>query len=254
MAAAPLRALAAAAAAGALATSAAPAFVPATDAALAWTGRRLPTPAGGMQIDWEGTEVSFRVANATIVGLNISDASLSGTRLGVYLQQGGLPGFRIATLVTSPHQSFYTLAAGGSIKGQDALYRVVNLIEPQFIQDGAGNPLVVDGVWTDGVVQPPPPRPTARRIDFLGDSLTAGYGSAFDQPTPTTECGGGTYLDDVTNDYSAVLCEGFGAECQYEAWCVARGRGRGRRAAPAAAGETDGGDWAVGGLRGRERS
>lgn len=151
----------------------APSFVPATSDSISWVGRRVPTADGGMLFDWEGVELRFTVDSASIVALNITDVSESGTRLAVYLDMNALPGFRVATLITSPYQSIYTLASGQSIKGETVTYRVVNLIEPQFIRDGASNPLQIDGVWTDGTMKAPPAKPS-RRIEFLGDSLTAG--------------------------------------------------------------------------------
>ncbi len=74
---------------------------------------------------------------------------------------------------------------------------MVLLTEFQFIGDKSdAQALLVDGFLTDGTPQPAP-APRKRRIEFLGDSLTAGYGSGFDQP-PGTTCGGGTLIDDVS--------------------------------------------------------
>ena len=58
---------------------------------------------------------------------------------------------------------------------------------------------------------------------FLGDSLTAGYGSGFDDPATSPACGGGTPQNDVANAYGAVLCDKhFGASC---AWVARSGVG-----------------------------
>lgn len=64
-------------------------------------------------------------------------------------------------------------------------------------------------------VETPPARPT-RRLEFLGDSITAGYGNL---------CGhdglGQSQLKAASNHYLAwgsVLCRSLGAECHTTAW------------------------------------
>lgn len=198
---------------------------PADSASIHWAGRRVATSSGGVITDWEGVELSFTVSGATFVGLNISDASNGGAKLAVHLNMNRIPnadlkGFRTATLVTSPVQQVYTLASGANIKRKTVQYKVVVLTEPQFIRDDAAHPFVIQGVLTDGTLGAPPKPASSRKIEFIGDSLTAGYGSAFDQPTPSTNCGGGVYMDDVENDYSNKLCTAFEAECQWEVRCA----------------------------------
>jgi hypothetical protein len=165
------RTLAAALLATAAAAGAAPlALTPATDARIGWTGRRVSRDDGAMLIDWEGTALTFTVTGATFVGLNVSDGSQGGARLGVYLTGSGVPNLRVATLLTSPHQQLYTLGSSAPIAGATFTYRVVLLTEPQFVRDGPGNPFAVAGVVTDGTLsQAPPPKP-ARRVEFIGDS------------------------------------------------------------------------------------
>jgi hypothetical protein len=207
--------------AAALASSASAATLvqtPAGDpAAVTLSGRVLRTPSSGVQMDWEGTTLRFTVAAATVVALNISDASAGGARLGVTVDGAGVPGLRAATLITSPAQAVYTLAGGKTIAGATVTYAVTLLTEPAFVSDSATGGLVVEGILTDGKVGPAPPAPS-RRIEFLGDSLTAGYGAGFDLPTPTTTCGGNVLTNDVQMDYSWRLCAAFGADCAVVAW------------------------------------
>lgn len=181
------------------------------------SGRVLRTPSAGVQLDWEGTTLRFTVSGATVVALNISDASAGGARLGVTVDGAGVPGLRTATLVTSPAQAVYTLAGGKTIAGATVTYAVTLLTEPAFVADSASSALVVEGILTDGKVGAPPAAPT-RRLEFLGDSLTAGYGAGFDLPTPTTSCGGNVLTNDVQMDYSWRLCTALGADCAVVAW------------------------------------
>ena len=195
-------------------------LIPSTDPDIQWIGRRVPFADGSMLIDWEGSSLSFSTSpNTTYVGLRLNDTTPGGARLAVFVTlAGALPGsLRVATLVTSSYQSLYTLAAGSSLAKLSAGFRVQLLTEPSFIHDDAQHTFSIAGVVTDGALLPAPPRLT-RRIEFLGDSLTAGYGAGFDLPSPSTVCGGGVLQNDVAMDYSSLLCQAFGAECQWVAW------------------------------------
>lgn len=242
-----IRSLLLGAAALATCASAAPVLIPANSSSVAWVGRRIYTDQG-VSFDWEGVQASITIANATFVGCQILDAATGGARFAVVYnnsmmwpaaQRTGtgssssgvsdpdpghneVPGLRVATLVTSPYQSLYTLGAGESISGMTGTWSLTLLTEPQFVGDISPNQtLTLVGFVTDGVVLEPPagsPGRRSRRLTFLGDSLTAGYGSGFDIPTGAV-CGGGVLQDDVTYSYGAVLCSSavFNADCDWAA-------------------------------------
>lgn len=213
-------------------------------------------------IDWEGTEAEIGVANASVIAAVIYDKSAGNSRFAAYLNtlnvsstvevvssQGvtdpnpfalAVPGLRTGLITTAPWQTVYVLAAGKSI-GASAVpsgvrVRLRLLTEPSAVDDGCGvesstsGPLQLVGFLTDGVVLPA--RPLAkRRIEFLGDSLTAGYGAGFDdpaapppggRPTPSSApsllpCGAGVPVNDVSSSYGARLCDAFGADCTWTA-------------------------------------
>ncbi len=93
---------------------------------------------------------------------------------------------------------------------------MVLLTEPSYIRDSAPNGLLaLLGLNTDGVLlAPPSPTTRPRRMEILGDSLTAGYGAGFDLPSglPTAACGAGVLINDVSNDYGYLLAENFSAQ------------------------------------------
>lgn len=75
-------------------------FVPITDAAVRWVGRRYPmapqAPPNALDkagvnastayaVDWEGTEAEIGVVNATVVAAVLYDGSSGNTRWAVYL-------------------------------------------------------------------------------------------------------------------------------------------------------------------------
>jgi len=211
--------------------TAAAADFPITDARVRVVGRRVAAPSGGLSVDWEGTRASFAVSNATFVGVRISDASLSGARFALYIDNGArsgpadaAPSLRVQTFVTSPGANvLYTLASRAAIAGEAITYTVVLLTEPFFIGDfGDALALTLEGVTTDGALLPQPQPRTQRRMEFLGDSITAGYGAGADAPVPADgsaprTCGAGTLINDQDNSYGALLCASFGAECLTEA-------------------------------------
>ena len=207
-------------------------FYPATDPRLQWLGRTLSLPSGSVAFDLEGTTLSFSVANASYIGLNITDATRGGARIGVYLNSNGpfsagardpnpagraIPGARVAVLLTSPHQALYTLGSGDQIRGLGPrgvrAVRAALLSEWSMTGDSAGALLAVDGVFTDGVLMPAPPRP-ARRLLVLGDSLSSGVGAGFTVPPSGAPCGAGVAVDDWGQTWNALLCANFSAECE----------------------------------------
>jgi lysophospholipase L1-like esterase len=235
-------AVAAAGAAAALAAAAPAVLVPAADPRIRVVGRRLPAPggAGALLIDWEGTFAQFTVANATAVSLVFTDASEGGARFGVTtvtLQGGGgggaagagagdpdphaaaIPGLRTSIVVTTAGTGVaYPIGTRTAVGGLTATFTATLLTEPNFVGDVSPNAtLAFDGVLTDGVVLPAPPA-AARRMEIVGDSLTAGYGAGFDDPgSPPAPCGGGVLVNDVQNTYGALLCANFSADCVFEA-------------------------------------
>lgn len=192
-----------------------------------WQGRFLPDNAtGAVSFDVEGASISFLVANATFVGLNISSEAAGGARLGVLFNTNfsseiadpnpsgtAIPNLRVATLLTSRQQSLYTLGGGSQISGEVIAYSVVLLSEWEMIQDAFGSTLSINSVLTDGVVLAAPPRPT-RRLVVLGDSLSSGVGCGFNVPAGGGACGAGVPLDDVSATWGYALCASFGAECE----------------------------------------
>lgn len=202
-----------------------------------WTGRVLrgadAAAPGGVTFDLEGTTLLFTVVNATYIGLNVSDKTLGGARLGVYFDSEAPPAARVgdpnpagraipptarvATLVTSPHQTLYTLGSGGQIAGLGpggALgVRVELLTEWSHLGDSAAALFSVAAVITDGVVAPAP-APPVRRLLVLGDSLSSGPGAGYNVPPSGAPCGDGVLLNDWSGTWNALLCKNFSAACE----------------------------------------
>lgn len=213
--------------AGAAAARSALVSYAADDAARFTFDGRVVRARGQVAFDLEGTTLRFTVANATYIGLNISDNTRGGARLGVYFDSGDgplrdpnpsgralPPSVRVATLVTSPYQALYTLGSGGQIAGLSPLgVRVELLTEWSHIGDAAGAFFSLAAVVTDGAVLPAPP-PRARRLLVLGDSLSSGPGAGAHVPPSGAPCGDGVLLNDWSFVWNALLCRNFSAACE----------------------------------------
>lgn len=211
-----------------------------------FTGRVLrgfdASAPGGVTFDLEGTTLLFTVANATFIGLNVSDRTRGGARLGVYFDSDDAPDnsslhamssrtegdpnpagralpptARVATLVTSSQQSLYTLGSGGQIVGLGvggALgVRVELLSEWSHLGDSPTGLFSFAAVVTDGVVLSAP-RPPTRRLLVLGDSLSSGPGAGYTVPVTGALCGDGVLLNDWSGTWNALLCRNFSAACE----------------------------------------
>ena len=99
-----------------------------------------------------------------------------------------------------------------------AVVRVINILEPAFTGAGPGRKFTFLGFKTDGTVAPSP-APRTRRIELVGDSISAGYGSrgcAF--LSQNKECP----VDDRTSgnmySYNWAIAEHFQADIVPIAW------------------------------------
>lgn len=202
--------------------------IPAAGPDVLLLGRHAPGPNGSVLIDVEGASASVVIANATFVGALVKDTTTGGAKLGSFINTNlsaagvsdpnpsanAMPNLRVATFLTSPYQTLYTMGSGGQIAGLIVVYTLQLLSEWEFIGDSGGSAvLTFEGFVTDGVVLPPPARPT-RRIVVLGDSLSSGVGAGFDVPASGAACGAGVAEDDVGPTYGMRLCGNFSAECE----------------------------------------
>lgn len=69
------------------------------------------------------------------------------------------------------------------------------------------------GIWLPAGRLRPPPSPAARRIEFIGDSITGGFGVLADEYSPYE-----AYSCDVTQGYAWLTAEALGLEPRISAW------------------------------------
>lgn len=206
--------------------------LPAADARVRWEGRTAPTPDGGVSFDWEGVSASLSlIAPWSYLIVNISDACQGSSGIGggsrwsvVAASADGRaspPGHRVATFFSGPRVAEYLLLSnpgGGCDPGCSwsgaTTVTLTRLTESRVSGCAAGSGLAVAAFATDGGFGAAP-APLPRRLEFVGDSITAGD---LNDGAGAATCGNNAVNDDVTLGSGARVCAALGAECMHTAW------------------------------------
>jgi hypothetical protein len=195
-----------------------PTTIPASSPSITWGGRTLVQADGSVAFDWEGVSATLTVANSTYVSAIIADSSDSGTRFSttqVTAASGTTGGQNLHVLdfLTSPGAFPYTISRGQG-GGEAITLRLTNEIEPCFTGVSVQHNFSVLSFTTDGVFVPNPAPPTARRFEFIGDSITAGMGARFAGP-----CGANSLQNAFSDTYTDLICKNVSAAaCITTAW------------------------------------
>ena len=217
-------------------------IMPASDARVRWSGRTAAAAGAGVSFDWEGVSATLALqAPWTFLTVNISDACAGSPALG-----GGsrwlvsaspasplalAPLRRVSTFWTGPRVSeYYLLSNPGGGCDPDCSYgglttvTLTRLTESRLSLCSAAAGLTVVSFATDGAFAPPPPAPP-RRLEFVGDSITAGdlNDGAGDGGASPAQCSNSAGNDDITLSSGGRLClpasaGGLGADCTFTAW------------------------------------
>ena len=218
--------------------------IPAASTLVKLVGRYELTGSGGVALDWEGVSASITIGvdssghPPTYVIANISD-SCAGSNVG-----GGsrwlvtmtstasahiaAPSHRITTFFSGPLISLYYLFSnqGGRCDpncdfsgSTSTTFTLTRLTESRLSGCDASHGLVLQSFLTDGLPLTPPP-PSARRLEFVGDSITAGD---LNDNGGAAVCGNAVFNDDITLSSGALLCRpaslgGLDADCMHTAW------------------------------------
>ena len=204
-----------------------------------WVGRVQPTGDGGVGFDWEGVSASVTLANFTYLLVQIADdcggtAVGGGSRWGVAMNTSdakvAAANHRIQTFYSGPlARSYYLFSNPGGkcdphcdARGPST-FSLTRLTESRLSGCTPERNLTVVSFSSDGSFLAAP-APKGRRLEFVGDSITAGDlndGGQLRGGAPDTTCANSAFNDDITFSSGAVLCSdalGFGADCMYTAW------------------------------------
>ncbi len=169
---------------------------PSPSATVRFVGRVAAEPSG-TRFAWSGTSVIARFHGRSVSARLRDD--------GKNLFQVLVDGVPTSILKVRPNQELYELAADLPDGVHD-----VTLYKRTEARVGE---TVFFGFETDGTMLPAPP-PAERRIEFIGDSITAGYGN--EGPGPAC-----TFVPEQENEYesyAAIASRELGAEHVNVAW------------------------------------
>ena len=172
-----------------------------------WSGRTvLGSAPGSISFDWLGVSCRVSVRGATMVSVVATSNGTVGTRMRAYTSDQGFGLY--------PASVFWVSARAPS--NQTLLYvgdnatlgdRTITLEHM-----GGEGTTTMHGFITDGTfVTDPDPLPTGRRIEFIGDSITAATNLV--RPAGAPSCRGDIYQLDWSQSYAAQICHKFRASC-----------------------------------------
>lgn len=207
----PRRALAAVAAAAALLGGCATAYetVDGNSDKLQWQGRLYDNEgAPWRSFSWPGVRFSFNVTGASYATMSVQSNNTL-TRIKVWVDGVEAAWLWVGDAITGGP---YVLFQGLSANDPHAV-TVYNTAEPAFQGSNSfyQKPTLVS-VTTDGKFQPAP-LPLSRALEFVGDSLTAGFGANGMAPCPGT-----ILMEDNSVTWGNLLCGNFSANCTILAW------------------------------------
>lgn len=204
---------------------------PRNTALLRWHGRHINKEDGSTALDWPGTAFTVSVEGGSFLraSINASMARGAPVRLQVLLADGGTdeetwqqgnaynPTLQWEVPL-SPMQRYYTLASG---LPQRATITVVLGNGPELWSES----LKLVNLLTDGtfVAAKLPQTYFSRRIDFIGDSITAGSNMRRSEARANVnlvgdpECSSPALHSDFARSYASQLCMAFGASCSTQA-------------------------------------
>lgn len=167
---------------------------PPPEPAIHYVGRFDDSDPGHVRMGWSGAGAVFRFAG-TGASVTLDDA---GRYFTVVVDGAVQP-----TLATTPGEQTYPLAAG--------LPDGEHTIELYRRTEGSFGPTVLLGVDIDGELLAPPP--VTRRIEIIGDSITAGYGNEGNDP-----CSFSAETENHYITYGSIAARNLGAELHAVAW------------------------------------
>ena len=212
-------------------------FIPASDPRLTYVGRTLVNADGSRVFDWEAVSILVTLHNATYLKAALAPSvpgapgsTAARTKLitdvvgsSLAAEKNFSQGFSASELwvdsvAGAMSNNTYVVAEGLDTEEWYTL-RLFNALEPLF-HGGGGGPgygpgvFTFFGVWLDGGLLPPPPAPTQRSLEWVGDSLTAGFGSRGERPPcETSQLSSSNYYS-----YTRYLADALEAPSSVIAW------------------------------------
>lgn len=190
-------------------------FIPASHPSVTWQGRTVVNADGTVSFDFPAVTAAVTVSNASYFEVTFLSTCSGGPRLessvdGVPPLNTTSPGsFWLYGNFAMPHT--VPLASGLDPAVTHTLtLRTATEARWAGCDSGAPGGITLSGIWTDGSPLPAPPRPS-RLIEFVGDSITAGFGTApvaGSDPCPST-----LKVEDASRAAPVHVCAALNASC-----------------------------------------
>lgn len=174
--------------------------------------------------DWVGVSARFSLSNnLTYATVTITDACAGGNKFVVRLSAEGFASVDVAHFYTRVGTYEYTLfgdVGRANFVGDVAHFSLIKAVEARFTQCYPENNegLALKSFASDGVFVAPAPR--ARRLEFIGDSITCGdlvYCADSAMGAPFTAANT-LWSDSHAASYGSRLCAALNASCTTIAW------------------------------------
>ena len=189
-----------------------------SDPKVDWAGRTM-VEGSAVSFDWLGVSARVQVTGATHVSVTVTSTAVNrGTRLKAYTSdQGFMLSPQVQVWVppeNAPASSNTSLLWTGSASAR--IITLENIVDPQY---GTGvttlHSFETDGTFTalaPAAMLGGGPKGGSRRIEFIGDSITAATNVVRPEGM-SKSCGDGGYQSDWSQTYEGLLCHRFGASC-----------------------------------------
>lgn len=187
-----------------------------------FVGRVQTNADGTTSFDMNGVQATATVTGTTGLSVSLSGLCAEGNAFQVFLNGALQPksyfnssGWKAGEVIKVPLFASGTLAAGAA--------NVVTLVkdtEPQFAGTTVKpNAITFHGFSGDSsgarLLAPAPRARVQHKIEFLGDSITAGFDNTCDIPGSPT---GFPWSESQIKSWSAGICNLLDGECHYSAW------------------------------------
>ena len=204
-------------------------FIPANDPRFLYAGRTVVNADGSRSFDWEGTSIQISVKGTTYLkaSFSISQSHFrtkficdepSSTLAGGDSNGFVLSEFWVDSVSCALANGTHYVAAGLDAATAYTV-RLYHDLEPNFHGDasqgyGATGFVTFHGMYVDSVGAVNPAPAVTRRIEWVGDSITAGFGSRGAKPP----CQPNQYTTSAYHSYSRMVCDELNATCSDISW------------------------------------
>jgi len=191
--------------------------ISASDPRVVWIGRHSVEVDGSVIADWSGVEARVQVANGSqLLRVYLNAGNPGGQRYAVWVSStatGYIP-TRVSSFWTGGGTTSVDILLGYSLQ-YDCTVSIQRTVEPVFADIYSGAQTRFLAFESDvGFSDIPPPR-SSRRIEFLGDSITACLGNL---GSFNAGCWASPFTQDFSFGYATEICKAFNAECSTLAW------------------------------------